>query len=187
MIEPPCKTAKDYFHYLCAGFFTTSMFALIALPVITQLKKEDPDYILLSTVLWAGLLFFLLGEIGILYIYLTHVFYYSSDIQIDTNGLQRVYKGKIKEEIKWNVIDAYYVNFRHTPAESDWIVVTNSKLKKPTNRLFKVRGFFGIKLNPHILIQFSYTPQKEAALSQYADKRVLCPKEVTTIGGRFSD
>ena len=172
MIEPPCKTAKEYFRFVCIGFFTIIMYAVMIFPVICQVEADDPDRVPLTLIAWVGIVFFVLAELGMVYIYVTHVFYYSSDIQIDSTGLQRMDKGEIKERILWSEVAKIYMRKNGNNSQENLIIVTKIPLAKPTKKLFKLRGYFGIRYSKNILLCMSYSKEKEEVLRVFAESKI---------------
>ena len=170
IIEPPAKTSAFFLKMLLIGICSTIGFAAIALleikPLLQGPQRTD---VIIGTIITVG--FFVLVDLLLLYYYLSYLSYFTSFLEIDSQGVRRVKNSKIKEQYAWKEIAAFYINTEHEPIDNDWIIITDSFLNAPTKRLFHIRGYFGVKWSKHIIFQLSYTSEKASLLKQYAEER----------------
>ena len=166
MVEPPHRTAKFAAKlFLCSVLSTAVLLAFVIFEIKSFPAGTDLSDVIAGAYISVG--FFVLVDFLALYFYLSYVFYFASELVLSAEGIRRVRNGAVKEQFSWQEIAAICINPQHRPLESDWIMVMGKLPKKRSKRLFQLRGYYGIKWSKCILMQFSHTAEKEAAIRAF--------------------
>lgn len=172
MITVPTKVKR---FYLCL-FFVCLFLTLASIGIVIIIIKSFPNNTDITDVLWGSVIFtgfFIFLDSILLYFLFSYITYYSSTVKIDNFGIKRVRDGIIKEQYAWNEIAAFYINSSPTHLGENWVILTTKRLDKPAKKMFRIRGYWGIRLSSQIIMQLEYSNSIELELEQFVVKRIL--------------